>query len=190
VRKELDLAAKEIVHPNRWRTDQRLEGQTILQAAKASGKSIPTLCDLDGLTAGRGLPPLHGGGLRHRPAVSRVHHAHSGRHVGDHQLSARLTRYRRISVELLLSSATTFAPCASPTDIANCNQWPQPWASARCDFLQLPQTLGVDISHPRFVLDHNRCILCTRCVRVCAELEGAHVWEISRAASTPVSSAT
>jgi bidirectional [NiFe] hydrogenase diaphorase subunit len=27
-----------------------LEGQTILQAAKASGKTIPTLCDLEGLT--------------------------------------------------------------------------------------------------------------------------------------------
>jgi bidirectional [NiFe] hydrogenase diaphorase subunit len=29
------------------------------------------------------------------------------------------------------------------------------------------------------VLDHNRCILCSRCVRVCAEIEGAHVWDIS-----------
>jgi len=28
------------------------------------------------------------------------------------------------------------------------------------------------------VLDHNRCILCTRCVRTCAEIEGAHVWEM------------
>jgi len=28
-----------------------LEGQSILQAAKANGKYIPTLCDLDGLTA-------------------------------------------------------------------------------------------------------------------------------------------
>jgi bidirectional [NiFe] hydrogenase diaphorase subunit len=28
------------------------------------------------------------------------------------------------------------------------------------------------------VLDHNRCILCTRCVRVCSEVEGAHVWDI------------
>ena len=39
--------------------------------------------------------------------------------------------------------------------------------------------LSVDLSHPRYVLDQNRCILCTRCVRVCAELEGAHVWEVS-----------
>jgi bidirectional [NiFe] hydrogenase diaphorase subunit len=35
------------------------------------------------------------------------------------------------------------------------------------------------MSHPRYVLDHNRCILCTRCVRVCAELEGAHVWDLT-----------
>ena len=38
--------------------------------------------------------------------------------------------------------------------------------------------LPVDLTHPRFVLDHNRCILCTRCVRTCAEIEGAHVWEM------------
>jgi bidirectional [NiFe] hydrogenase diaphorase subunit len=38
--------------------------------------------------------------------------------------------------------------------------------------------LQVDVSHPKFVLDHNRCILCTRCVRVCAEVEGAHVWDV------------
>jgi bidirectional [NiFe] hydrogenase diaphorase subunit len=39
--------------------------------------------------------------------------------------------------------------------------------------------LPVDMSHERFVLDHNRCILCTRCVRVCAEVEGAQVWEVA-----------
>ena len=39
--------------------------------------------------------------------------------------------------------------------------------------------LPLDMTHPRFVLDQNRCILCTRCVRVCAEVEGANVWEVS-----------
>ena len=29
-----------------------------------------------------------------------------------------------------------------------------------------------------FVMDHNRCILCTRCVRVCDEIEGAHTWDV------------
>src|SRR4029079_5957165 len=36
----------------------------------------------------------------------------------------------------------------------------------------------VDASHRRFTLDHNRCILCTRCVRVCDEIEGAHTWDV------------
>ena len=37
----------------------------------------------------------------------------------------------------------------------------------------------IDASHPRFLLDHNRCILCTRCLRACDELEGAHVWDLA-----------
>src|SRR5215472_8512139 len=38
--------------------------------------------------------------------------------------------------------------------------------------------LKVDASHERFTVDHNRCVLCTRCVRACAEVEGAHVWDV------------
>jgi bidirectional [NiFe] hydrogenase diaphorase subunit len=38
---------------------------------------------------------------------------------------------------------------------------------------------SVDNSHERFGLDHNRCILCTRCVRVCDEVEGAHTWDVA-----------
>jgi bidirectional [NiFe] hydrogenase diaphorase subunit len=37
----------------------------------------------------------------------------------------------------------------------------------------------MDASHPRFVLDHSRCILCTRCVRVCDEIEAAHTWDVA-----------
>lgn len=38
----------------------------------------------------------------------------------------------------------------------------------------------VDASHPRFIVDHARCVLCTRCVRVCDEVEGAHTWDVAR----------
>ena len=66
-------------------------------------------------------------------------------------------------------------------------------SNGHCELQAMAQSLGVthvryaynnprlpvDMTHPRFVLDHNRCILCTRCVRVCAEVEGAHVWEVA-----------
>jgi bidirectional [NiFe] hydrogenase diaphorase subunit len=62
-----------------------------------------------------------------------------------------------------------------------------------CELQALAQRLGVthvrfpysypkaqtDLTHRQFVLDQNRCILCTRCVRVCAEVEGAHVWDVA-----------
>jgi bidirectional [NiFe] hydrogenase diaphorase subunit len=38
--------------------------------------------------------------------------------------------------------------------------------------------LAVDASHERFSIDHNRCVLCMRCVRVCDEIEGAHTWDV------------
>ena len=40
-------------------------------------------------------------------------------------------------------------------------------------------SVSMDASHSRFVLDHNRCVLCQRCVRVCDDIEGAHTWDIA-----------
>ncbi len=92
--------------------------------------------------------------------------------------SEKLRRYRRIAVELLLAEKNHIcAVCVS---------------NGHCELQALAEKLGVtsvryaysyprlpvDSTHPRFVLDHNRCILCTRCVRVCAEVEGANVWDI------------
>jgi ferredoxin len=39
--------------------------------------------------------------------------------------------------------------------------------------------LEVDTSHRLFGIDHNRCILCTRCVRVCWYIEGAGTKNVS-----------
>src|SRR5262249_20376960 len=46
-------------------------------------------------------------------------------------------------------------------------------------FDYLSPKVGMDLSHERYGLDHNRCILCTRCARVCDEIEGAHTWDVA-----------
>ena len=38
---------------------------------------------------------------------------------------------------------------------------------------------GVDLTNPRYGMDHNRCILCGRCVRVCWHVEGAGTLNIA-----------
>ena len=92
--------------------------------------------------------------------------------------SERLRRYRRTIVELLFTERNhVCSVCVS---------------NGHCELQTLAQTLGmthvhlpylrdmhrVDATHERFVVDHNRCVLCTRCVRVCDEIEGAHTWDV------------
>jgi bidirectional [NiFe] hydrogenase diaphorase subunit len=92
--------------------------------------------------------------------------------------SPRLSRYRRMTIELLLVERNHV--CAVCVSNGHCELQDMAYnmgiTSVRFAY-NFPR-LQVDSSHPRFVLDHNRCILCTRCVRTCAEIEGAHVWEM------------
>ncbi len=154
------------------------EGDTILEAGRAHGKEIPTLCHLEGLSAVGAcrvcMVELAGAG-RLLPACTTP--AQEGMSILT--TSPKLKLYRRMAVELLLVERNHI--CSSCV------------SNGHCELQSLAQRLGVthvrysynnprlpvDMSHPRFVLDHNRCILCTRCVRVCAELEGAHVWEVA-----------
>ena len=153
------------------------EDQTILEVARENGIFIPTLCQLPGLSATgacrmclvevKGTPRL-------LPAcVTRVA---EGMEVTVS--SERLERYRRGILELLFAERNhVCSVCVT---------------NGHCDLQSLALTLGmthvhfayqyprlpVDASHERFVMDHNRCILCTRCVRVCDEIEGAHTWDV------------
>jgi bidirectional [NiFe] hydrogenase diaphorase subunit len=155
-----------------------MEGQTILQAARASKKYIPTLCALDGLTdvgACRICLVELSGSERLFPACTTP--IQEGMSVTTN--SPKLTRYSRISVELLLIERNHV--CAVCVSNGHCEL--QSMATAlgitTVGFAYNFPKMTIDMSHPKFVLDHNKCILCTRCVRVCAELEGAHVWELS-----------
>jgi bidirectional [NiFe] hydrogenase diaphorase subunit len=153
-------------------------GQTILQVARANDKYIPALCYMDGLTAVGAcrlcVVEVSGVG-RLLPACTTP--VQEGLAVTTN--SPQLQSYRRMALELLFAERNhVCAVCVS---------------SGHCELQALAQEHGVthvrypynhpklpvDMTHPRFVLDHNRCILCSRCVRTCAEIEGAHVWEIA-----------
>jgi bidirectional [NiFe] hydrogenase diaphorase subunit len=154
------------------------EGQTILEVARASSKYIPTLCWLAHLTpvgACRLCIVEVSGVGRLLPACTTP--VQDGMSVTTN--SEKLTHYRRIALEFLFSERNhNCAVCVS---------------NNHCELQAMALKLGVtsvrypytfpkmpvDCSHERYVLDHNRCILCTRCVRVCAEVEGAHVWDVS-----------
>lgn len=153
------------------------EDQTILEVARENGIEIPTLCNIDGLTAHggcrlclvevTGIPKL-------LPACMTTVEE---RMVVTTQ-SERLRKLRKNILELYFSERNHV--CSVCVSNGNCEL--QTLArEIGMDHVHYPYmypNLEVDVSHDRFVMDHNRCIMCTRCVRVCDEIEGAHTLDI------------
>jgi bidirectional [NiFe] hydrogenase diaphorase subunit len=154
------------------------DGETVLQAAREAGVRVPTLCHFDGLSEVGAcrlcLVEVEG---RSDLAASCVTRVAEGMVVRTH--SPRLVEYRRMILELLLAERNHV--CAVCVANGNCEL--QDLAAGhgidhvRFDY-RFPEH-KVDLSHPRYGVDHNRCILCTRCVRVCDEVEGAHTWDVA-----------
>ncbi len=158
---------------------QAAAGSSILDVAREHGIRIPTLCFLKELSMVgacrlcmvevKGVPRL-------LPACATK--ISEGMQIQTD--TARLKRHRKMIIELLFAERNhVCAICVS---------------NGRCELQSLAQLLGVtntryryryqpypmDASHPRFVHDPNRCVLCTRCVRVCTEVEGARTWNVKQ----------
>jgi bidirectional [NiFe] hydrogenase diaphorase subunit len=152
-------------------------GATIMAAAQEAGVAIPKLCHLEGLTPVGAcrlcLVEIEGTNKLLPACVTEVAEG-----MVVQTQTPKLQSYRRMAVELLFSEGNHVCSVC----VANGN----------CELQDVAIEVGmdhsrftyrfpdrpIDLSHPMFGIDHNRCILCTRCVRVCDEIEGAHVWDV------------
>ena len=155
------------------------EDQTILDVADESGVPIPRLCHLEGLSevgACRLCLVEIGGSSKLQPAC--ITKAEEGMVVTTN--SERLRAYRRMIVELLFAERNHV--CSICVVNGHCDLQALGY-EVGMDHVRFPYqspSLEIDATHPRFALDNNRCVLCTRCVRVCDEIEGAHTWDVAR----------
>jgi len=121
------------------------KGTTLLEAAKFLGIPIPTLCDMEGLSpygACRLCVVEIGDGPKARLVSSCTYPAEEGIHVRTS--SARVVRTRKMVLELLLAS---------------------------CPQSKVIQDLAAahEVRQQRFRQEHESCILCGLCVRMCRE---------------------
>lgn len=121
------------------------EGTTLLEAARSFGLPIPTLCQMEGLSpygACRLCLVEIGKGPKAKLVTSCTHVALEGMAVRTS--SARVVRARRLILELLLAS---------------------------CPDSKVIQDLASEhgVNQQRFRQEHEKCILCGLCVRMCEE---------------------
>lgn len=154
-----------------------IRGQTILQVAQENGIHIPTLCHLDGLSdvgACRMCLVEIKGSPKLLPAC--VATVFEGMEVSTN--TERLQRYRRNILEMLFAERNHICSVCVSNGHCELQSLAQDQGLTHVRLPYRNPELTVDASHERFTADHNRCILCTRCVRVCAEVEGAHIWDV------------
>jgi len=153
------------------------ETESILQAARDHNIEIPTLCNMEGLSSTGAcrlcMVEIQGSNRLFPACVTRVQ---EGIEVITH--SERLTRYRRMILELIFSERNHVCAVCVVNGHCELQTLAQKLGMDHVRYPYLNPSLPVDASHERYALDHNRCILCTRCVRVCDEIETAHTWDV------------
>jgi predicted molibdopterin-dependent oxidoreductase YjgC len=155
------------------------ENTTVLNAAEQAGIVIPTLCHHKDLTpyGGCRLCSVDIQGLR-LPATACTMLVSPGMIVRTE--SPALTRYRRTILELLLvrfyDAGYTHADGLPVLD-TQFAYWVDHYgidmkaAMAKKPFRQIDSD-----PNPFVWVDKNKCIMCTRCVRACAEVQARFVW--------------
>ena len=152
-------------------------GQTILEVARENDINIPTLCHLDGLSDVGAcrlcLVEIKGTNKLLPACVATVEEGMEVTTTSD-----RLKRHRKTILELLFAERNHICSVCVSNGHCELQSLAQDQGVTHVRLPYRNPELPVDASHERFTLDHNRCIMCTRCVRVCAEIEGAHVWDV------------
>jgi formate dehydrogenase major subunit len=154
-------------------------GQTILEIARANKIDIPTLCYLKGLTPWGGcrLCIVEIVGSPKIVPSCATPAVDGSKIITD---SPRLQGLRKATLELLFSERNHICPMCQYNK-GDCGLQHQGYLHG-IDGIRYPYlypALPVDVSAHYFGMDHNRCILCTRCVRTCDELEGAHTLDVA-----------
>lgn len=147
--------------------------QTIIEAAQEAGIYIPRLCHKPGLEP-YGSCRVCTVQANGRPCSSCTTPVADGM-VVEHDTDA-LIEFRRMIIEMLFVEGNHFCMFCEK--------------SGNCELQALAYRMGItaprfaytwperdiDASHPDVMIDHNRCILCARCVRTSRDVDGKHVF--------------
>lgn len=150
------------------------EGMTILEAARQNSIRIPTLCHHPALSAWGGcrLCVVEVDGSP-KLVASCVMPVRDGMTVITS--NSNIIAARRTILEFLFAERNH--NCMFCSQSGDCELQALAY-ELQMDHLTVPQSYEqypVDITSEYMAIDHNRCVLCGRCVRACHEIAGAYV---------------
>ena len=149
-------------------------GQTIIDAADAAGIWIPRLCHMPGLTPFGGCRvctvKVNG-----RPASACTQPAAPGMVVMSD--SEEIADLRRQIVEMLFVEGNHYCMVCEKSGSCELQALAYRFGITAPRYPFLFPKREVDATHPSILIDHDRCILCARCVRASRDLDGKAVFQ-------------
>lgn len=144
-------------------------GQTIIEATDRAGIYIPRLCHKPGL-APFGACRVCTVKANGRAVAACTYPVSPGMVVENE--TPELAAHRRTLLEMLFVEGNHFCMSCEKSGHCELQALGYRYGIAAPQFeYQFPRR-PVDASHPDVMIDHNRCILCARCVRTSRDLDG------------------
>ena len=158
---------------------QAKEGQSVLDVARANGIVIPTLCyhkDLSPVGSCR-LCIVEVEKIRGQVAACNLPVADG---MVVHTETKALIQARRQVLSLLLENYSDAGYAVCDGHFTEFENWLRYYDVEMPDGISHQARYLVDKDpNPVVRVDLNKCILCTRCIRACAEVQGRFVWGVA-----------
>jgi len=149
-------------------------GQTIMEVADGAGVYIPRLCHRPGLEP-YGSCRLCTVTVNGRPCSACTQPAAEGMVVGND--TEDIQAMRRDLIEMLFVEGNHFCMFCEKSGHCELQALAYRFGIAAPRFAYIWPKREIDASHPDILIDHNRCILCSRCIRASRDLDGKHVFQ-------------
>ncbi len=148
--------------------------QTILEAADAAGVYIPRLCshpDLKPIGSCRVCVVLCDG----RPQAACVKPVMDGMVIENE--TPAILQHRKNIIDMMFVEGNHFCMFCEKSGSCELQALAYRFGITAPQYpFQFPEK-EIDASHPDVMLDHNRCVMCARCVRASQELDGKNVFQ-------------
>ncbi len=151
-----------------------MKGQTILKAAEAAGIFIPRLCAYRDL-APNGSCRVCSVRVNGRIQAACVQTVAEGAVVEND--TAELLEYRRNIIDMLFVEGNHFCMFCEKSGFCELQALAYRFGIKVPRYTFLYPKRDIDLSHPHVYLDHNRCILCGRCVRASQDMDNKNVFQ-------------
>jgi formate dehydrogenase major subunit len=155
------------------------EGDTILDVCRKNGIDVPTLCEMKGLTnvgACRMCVVDIEGERRINPSCT--YPARDGLVV--HTKTEKVEKYRRLILELMFTEKNHYCMYCEKSGDCELQAMGYRYQMDNVRYPYTTPTTAVDSLSEYIAIDHGRCILCGRCVRVCGEIEANHTLDFAK----------